>query len=43
VEDYLSDEADAPRVLGRGMYVARPFMLGIRDAAGIQTVTGIGA
>lgn len=41
--DYVRQEAPLPRTLGKSGAVARPFYLAIRDADGIQTVTGIGA
>lgn len=41
--DYVRQDAPSPRGLAKVGAVARPFYLAIRDAAGIQTVTGIGA
>lgn len=40
-EDYVRQEAPMPRALATSAAVARPFYLAIRDAAGVQTVTGV--
>ncbi|GAA4824766.1 hypothetical protein ACFQ0K_17825 [Nocardioides caeni] len=43
VDGYERQEVEAPRSFGKTAAVARPFYFEVRDAAGLQTVTGIGA
>jgi hypothetical protein len=39
--DYIRMDEVVPRTLGRTVAIARPFYLQVREAAGIQTVTGV--